>query len=154
MAVGYHLLKQQSRTKDCLKKISLIPWTERYAEELERGWLLLADSYVEAGKYDVANEYVKRILSYNRSCFRAWELRGVICEKQNLEMEAIDHYRKAWKLGGEREPKIGHKLAVLCYKSRNLVEAIQVSTKILEENPDFPKLQQEVLHKARSALRA
>ena len=38
------------------------------AESFERGWLMLADVYIQAGKYDMALELLKRCLQYNQVC--------------------------------------------------------------------------------------
>jgi hypothetical protein len=35
------------------------------AEDLEKSWLLLADIYIQSGKYDMATELLKRCLQYN-----------------------------------------------------------------------------------------
>ena len=35
------------------------------AEDLEKSWLLLADIYIQSGKYDMAGELLKRVLQYN-----------------------------------------------------------------------------------------
>ena len=36
------------------------------AEDLEKSWLLLSDIYIQAGKYDMAIELLKRCLQYNK----------------------------------------------------------------------------------------
>lgn len=36
------------------------------AEDLEKSWLLLADIYIQSGKYDMATELLKRCLQYNK----------------------------------------------------------------------------------------
>ena len=36
------------------------------AESFERGWLMLADVYIQAGKYDMALELLKKCLQYNQ----------------------------------------------------------------------------------------
>ena len=35
-------------------------------DDLEKSWLLLADIYVQSGKYDMAQELLKRVLQYNK----------------------------------------------------------------------------------------
>lgn len=36
------------------------------AEDLEKSWLLLADIYIQSGKYDMAQELLKKCLQYNK----------------------------------------------------------------------------------------
>lgn len=44
------------------------------AEDLEKSWLLLADIYIQSGKYDMATELLKRCLQYNKvQYFSFWE---------------------------------------------------------------------------------
>ena len=42
-------------------------WIPRFqdAEDLEKSWLLLADIYIQSGKYDMAGELLKRCLQHN-----------------------------------------------------------------------------------------
>ena len=35
----------------------------------ERGWLLLADVYIQTGKYDIAIELLKKCLQFNQVLF-------------------------------------------------------------------------------------
>jgi tetratricopeptide repeat protein 21B len=69
------------------------------AEEFERAWLLLANIHVGAGKYDLAEECCSKCLKYNRSCARAWELKGMILEKEASFQTAAECYQQAWELG-------------------------------------------------------
>ena len=39
------------------------------AEYLERGWLLLADIYIQSQKYDSASELLKNCIKYNKVSF-------------------------------------------------------------------------------------
>ena len=68
------------------------------ADDFERTWLLLGNIYIEAGKYDLAEECCSRCLKYNKSSARAWELKGVILEKEASFQTASDCYKKAWEL--------------------------------------------------------
>ena len=47
-----------------LLHVHLFLWQE--AESFERSWLLLADIYIQAGKYDMALELLKKCLQYNQ----------------------------------------------------------------------------------------
>jgi tetratricopeptide (TPR) repeat protein len=66
VATGHMILKQTPRARNQLKRIAKTPWTSQEAESFERGWLLLADVYVQTGKYDMAIELLKKCLQYNQ----------------------------------------------------------------------------------------
>ena len=91
-ATAFIVLKQLPRAHNQLKRIGKMPWLSTYAEELERGWILLADvyiqvynytmkqletyfmhfsicfSFIQSGKYDLAAEQLFKCLKYNRVC--------------------------------------------------------------------------------------
>lgn len=48
-----------------------MPWTSEEAEDFEQAWLLLADVYITAGKYDMATDLLKKCLEHNKvgNCF-------------------------------------------------------------------------------------
>lgn len=66
MATAYMILKQTPRAKTQLKRISKMSWNPIDAEEFEKSWLLLADTYIQSAKYDMASELLKRCLRHNR----------------------------------------------------------------------------------------
>eukprot|EP00455_Lapot_gusevi_P005053 TRINITY_DN12130_c0_g1_i4.p1 TRINITY_DN12130_c0_g1~~TRINITY_DN12130_c0_g1_i4.p1 ORF type:complete len:144 (-),score=53.20 TRINITY_DN12130_c0_g1_i4:36-431(-) len=124
-----------------------------YATEFERSWLLLADIYIQVGKYDLATELCQKCLTHNKSCSKAWELLGMIMEKENSFKDAADDYEKAWKLLNEASPAVGFKLAFNYLKAKRFVEAIEVCQKVLAICPDYPKIKKDILEKARASLR-
>lgn len=65
-ATAYMILKQTPRARNQLKRISKMTWNPIDAEEFEKSWLLLADIYIQSGKYDMASELLKRCLHHNR----------------------------------------------------------------------------------------
>ncbi|RKO89847.1 tetratricopeptide repeat domain 21B, partial [Blyttiomyces helicus] len=153
MAVAYMLLKQPPRARNQLKRIAKMQWTTELAEDFERSWLLLADIYIQGGKYDLATELLKRALAQNRSCSKAWEYLGFIMEKEASYKDAAEHYENAWKLSWEADPSMGFKLAFNHLKAKRFVEAIDVCHKVLNQYPEYPKMRKEILDKARASLR-
>ncbi len=59
MSTAYMLQKQVPRARNCLKRVAKNPWTFEDAEYLEKCWILLADIYVQSGKYDMATELLR-----------------------------------------------------------------------------------------------
>ena len=60
------LLKQVPRARNQLKIISKLQWTAQNAEDFEQAWLLLADLYIQSGKFDMAVDLLKKCIQYNR----------------------------------------------------------------------------------------
>jgi tetratricopeptide repeat protein 21B len=74
-----------------------IQYQNEYADEFEKSYVILADVYVQKGKYDLAQDLCKRCLTYNRSCAKAWELMGLIMEKeQSYKVTVVFGRRGGW----------------------------------------------------------
>ncbi|KAJ1557716.1 Tetratricopeptide repeat protein 21B, partial [Nowakowskiella sp. JEL0078] len=153
LAVAHMLLKQPPKARNQLKRIAKMDWSPEFSEYFEKSWLLLADIYIQGGKFDLATELLKKILQHNRSCIKAWEYQGYIMEKEASYKDAADHYEKAWKIEKESNATMGYKLAFNYLKAKRYVEAIEVSQKVLLETPDYPKIRKEILEKARMMVR-
>lgn len=65
LARGYMMLKQTPKAKAHLKRVVGHAWNFEEADYLEQCWLLLADTYINQNKYDVATEILKTCLQYN-----------------------------------------------------------------------------------------
>ena len=66
LATAYMLLKQTPRARNQLKRVAKSSWNFEDAEQLERCWLLLADIYIQGGKYDMASELLRKVLNHNK----------------------------------------------------------------------------------------
>nr|XP_034328663.1 tetratricopeptide repeat protein 21B isoform X7 [Crassostrea gigas] len=153
IAAAYMVLKQTPRARNQLKRIAKNNWTMQDAEDLEKGWLLLADIYIQTGKYDMATELLKRCLQHNRSCCKAHEYLGYIFEKEQSYKDAASSYEMAWKYGNKNNPVIGFKLAFNYLKAKRFVDAIDICHHVLGNHPNYPKIRKEILEKARASLR-
>ncbi|KAG2458122.1 TT21B protein, partial [Polypterus senegalus] len=107
MAQAYMILKQIPRARNQLKRINKVNWNAAEAEELEKSWLLLADIYIKAGKYDIATDLLKRCLLYNKSCCKAYEYLGFIMETEQSYKDAASNYEMAWNYSNRANPVIG-----------------------------------------------
>eukprot|EP00051_Salpingoeca_urceolata_P023185 m.390103 g.390103 ORF g.390103 m.390103 type:complete len:1321 (-) comp20074_c6_seq3:93-4055(-) len=154
MARCQMLLKQVPKARAHLKVISKMDWNSEDADDFEAAWLLYADVFISAGKYDVAQPELKKTLRHNKSCSKAWEYIGYIMEKEQSYADAAEYYENAWQFSGETNPAIGFKLAFNYLKARRFVEAIDVCHVVLKKHPDYPKIRKDVLEKARSGLRS
>ncbi|KXJ11499.1 tetratricopeptide repeat protein 21B [Exaiptasia diaphana] len=153
MATAYMYLKQTPRARNQLKRIAKMNWTSEDAEEFERSWLLLADIYIQSGKYDMASDLLKKCIQYNKSCCKAWEYMGFIMEKEQAYKDAAKNYENAWKNGNRNNPTIGFRLAFNYLKAKRYVDAIDVCHLVLNQHPHYPKIKKEILDKARSLIR-
>lgn len=147
------VLKQSQRAKNQLKRVSKNPWTFEDAEYLERAWLLLADIYIQASKYDLASDLLQKVLKHNKSCAKAYELSGYVAEKDQSFKIAAVNYDAAWKYSGKSKPNIGYKLAYSYMKSKNYADAIDTCQQVLKNHPDYPSLKKDILDKCRNNLK-
>ena len=101
-----------------LKRVVKMPYDHDHADYHERALLLLATSYIEKKKFDLAQDLCRRCLKYNKSCGKAWESMGVIKEKEHAYKDAAEYYEKAWQLEHKASAPIGFKLAFNYMKSK------------------------------------
>lgn len=155
-ATAHLLLKQTQRAKNQLKKVIKAPWSLEDGEYLERCWLLLSDIYIQGGqnKMDVTNELLRRILTYNKSCAKAYEYLGYIAEKEQSYREAAVQFENAWRMTNQRNPTVGYRLALSYFKSKQFTDAIDISQAVLQRYPDHSKIRKDVLDRAISSVRA
>jgi len=154
MATAYMLLKQTPRARNQLKRVSKYSWNFEDAEYLERCWLLLADIYIQGGKYDMASELLRKVLNHNKSATKAYEYMGFIMEKESSYKDAANHYEAAWKFSNQANPTIGYKLAFNYMKARRHADAIDVCHSVLQKYPNYPKIKKDILEKSRASLRS
>ncbi|KAJ1446031.1 hypothetical protein M885DRAFT_452913 [Pelagophyceae sp. CCMP2097] len=153
MSTAFMLEKSSTKARNALKRIAKMPYNHDLADDFERGYLLLADMYIQKAKFDLAEDLCNRCLKYNQSCGRAWETTASIREKEASYKDAAELYEKAWKLEHEASATVGFKLAFNYLKAKRFVEAIDICNKILTLYPDYPKIKKEILDKAMDALR-
>lgn len=74
-------------------------------------------------------------------------------EKLQNHKEAIISYEMVWKILGNNDPNIGYRLAYGLMKCKRFVDAINVSLKILEKYPEFPKIRKDIIDKCQVHLK-
>ena len=153
MATAYQLLKQTPRARNQLKRVAKHSWNFDDAEYLERCWLLLADIYIQSGKFDLATELLRRVLLHNKSSTKSYEYMGFIMEKESSYKDAAQHYEQAWKFSNKANPAVGYKLGFNYMKAKRFTDAIDVCHDILSKHPNYPKIRKEILEKSRENLR-
>lgn len=153
LATAYMLTKQQPKARNQLKRIAKMPYDQSLADDFERSYLLLADIYVGRSKYDLAQELCKKALMHNKSSGKAWELLGLIMEKEQSYIDAAECYQEAWSCEGEASASIGYKLAFNYLKAKKYVLTVDVCHKVLDMYPDYPKIRKEILEKAYAGFR-
>ncbi|ELU05036.1 hypothetical protein CAPTEDRAFT_159405 [Capitella teleta] len=153
MATAYMVLKQTPRARNTLKRMVKSVWNMEDADDLERAWLLLSDIYIQAGKYDVASDLLKKVIQYNKACCKAYEYLGFIMEKEQSYKEAAKNYELAWKYGNRSNPNIGYKLGFNYLKAKRYVDAVDICHHVLQSHPSYPKIRKDILDKSRQSLR-
>lgn len=85
---------------------------------------------------------------------KAEEFKGLIKEKERQYVEAANSYEKAWQISSKKNAGIGFRLAFNYLKANRYVDAINVGKDILKAYPQYPKVQKEIIEKARNMIRA
>lgn len=141
------------QARDRLNTINSHPYQPEFADDFEKGWLMLAELNIQADNYAGANEMCAQCLRYNASCGKAEELIGLIKEKENQYDESSTHYQNAWKLSNMASASIGFRLALNYLKANKLVECIQICAAVLKLYPDYPNIREQIMQRAQESLR-
>lgn len=115
---------------------------------------MMADYYISANKYDLAEGELKKVLKYNKSNVKAEELMGYIKEKEKSYVDAAEHYQAAFRMSNYKNASVGFRLAFNYLKAERFVDTVNVSKQILEVYPEFPKVKTDLINKARAGMRA
>ena len=135
LAIAHMMTNEVPRARNQLKIISKLPWIAKHSMEFEKSWLILADIYIQAGKYDLAQDLLIKCVQHNKvwkifvrvwpcvhrqvpswyalfvlllqSCSKAWEYRGFISEKEQAYRDAAEFYEHAWKYSCYVNPTVG-----------------------------------------------
>jgi len=115
--------------------------------------LALADLYIMSGKLSNATKSLDAIAYLDKICCLAYELYGLIMEKEASFTDAAKYYESAWLLskGGAT---VAFRLAFNYMKAGRHTDAILMSQMALSEFPDFARLRTDVLWAAEKQLRS
>lgn len=113
----------------------------------------MADYYISVNKYDLAEAELKKCLKYNKSNIKAEELMGLIKEKEKAYVDAAEHYQRAFTMSNKKNGGVGFRLGFNYLKANRFVDAIDVGKDILKVYPNFPKVQSDIIDKARVQIR-
>lgn len=152
-ANAFTLLGQHPKARNQLKRIYKMKVQLAYSNEFEKAWLMLANIYIGSGKFDLAQDLCRKCLGVNKSCAKAYEMLGLIMEKEQAYRDASENYENAWNFMNQSSSSIGYKLAFNYLKAKRYVEAIDVCHKVLKKDPNYPKIKKDILDKARQSLR-
>jgi tetratricopeptide repeat protein 21B len=152
-ATIFELQKVPGKTKSALQRLVRLPHRADEADAFEAAWLASAESSFAEGKFDQARELCRKCLEHNKSCVEAWELLGMICERETTAAEASECYEEAWRCGGANDPSVGFKLAFVLFKSRRMVECVDVCRAVLQKHPEYPKIKKDIMRKAQMSIR-
>ncbi len=137
LVLVYRFDSSQSKLRNTLKRIAKLDYDPQYSNEFLRSWLLLSLSYIERGKFDLAHDFCKRCLFYDRSCSRAWEILGRTFSCQENLADAIASYHHCVKINGPGHPDTCFKLANHYINKEEPMAAMRVMSTALEGNPHF-----------------
>lgn len=107
LSVAKFLLKKSTDARNYLKIVQAKHYQPEFSDEYEKGWLMLADFFIANNKYDLAETLLKKCLQYNQSLVKAEEFMGIIKEKEQMYVDAANHYEKAWRMSNGRNAGVG-----------------------------------------------
>lgn len=152
LATAFMLQKQTPKARSQLKRLLKLPLDSTQADAFVNGWLMLADTFVEASKPEQAFDALQRALDLDVSCGRAHEFLGGLFEREKKWEEAASSYTKAWLFDFEKSATVGYKLCFALIRVKKLIPAIDVANKVLSHFPNYSPIA-ELRSKARGELR-
>jgi len=152
LATAFMLQKQTPKARSQLKRLLKLPFDSTQADAFVNGWLMLADTFVEATKPEQAFDALQRALDLDASCGRAHEFLGGLYEREKKWEEAAASYTKAWQFDFEKSATVGYKLVFALIRIKKLVSAIDVANKVLSVFPNYSAIA-DLRNKARGELR-
>ena len=104
-------------------------------------------------KFDNAEEIIRMILRENKSSGKAYELLGLIKEKEQAYVDAAESYEKAFELTLKKSAGIGFRLAYNYMKAKRYVDCLETCRLVLEANPRYDPIRQEIQSKVMEVIR-
>ena len=104
--------------------------------------MLHAESFVQIKKFDNAEEIIRMILRENKSSGKAYELLGLIKEKEQAYVDAAESYEKAFEMTLKKSAGIGYRLAYNYMKAKRYVDCLETCRVVLEANPRYDPIRQ------------
>ncbi len=77
-----------------MKRVGKMELSHHDGEDFEKANLLLAKFYIDKNKSDLAEEMCKKTLVENKSCSQAFEILGLVYEKESKYDRASEAYEK------------------------------------------------------------
>jgi tetratricopeptide (TPR) repeat protein len=146
------LQKQVAKARGQLKKLLKLPFDSERAEDFVQAWLMLADTFVEAGKPEQAADACRRALELDASSGRAHEFLGALAEAEKRHADAARCFEASFRAEHEKSAPVGYRLASNLLKSGRAVEAVSVCAKVLALFPGYAAIS-ELRARARGAIR-
>ena len=118
----------------------------KYYNDYERGFLLLAYLMMMTDNVKKGEEYLIKVTEINiaqgkiifKIIVKAYDLIGMIKERQKSFQDACVNYEKAWDYSNKSNANIGYKLAVSYLNSRQNVKAINICNEIKRKFKQYP----------------
>jgi hypothetical protein len=62
IAIAKYMMKKETDGNNFLKLCAKMPYQPEYGEELEKAWLLHAETYIQIKKFDNADEMLRMVI--------------------------------------------------------------------------------------------
>ena len=114
---------------------------------------MMADYQISVNSFGEAEKELQKVLKHNKSNVKAFEYMGLIKEKERDHVVAAKHYQTAFRLSNNKNAGVGFRLAFNYLKAQRYTDTLDVGKQILKVIPDYPRLKDDLLLKARQQVR-
>eukprot|EP00814_Leptocylindrus_danicus_P018631 CAMPEP_0116045132 /NCGR_PEP_ID=MMETSP0321-20121206/27421_1 /TAXON_ID=163516 /ORGANISM="Leptocylindrus danicus var. danicus, Strain B650" /LENGTH=1308 /DNA_ID=CAMNT_0003526377 /DNA_START=13 /DNA_END=3939 /DNA_ORIENTATION=+ len=147
-------LDDETKARNTLKRLTKMPFNYSHGSAFEHAYLMLARIYTERdGKSNLARDLCEKCIHINESSYEAYNMLGLIEEKEQCFEQASRFYRKSWDLGKHMHPEGGFKLAYNLFRSKSYLEVIEVCDEVLMNHPGYEIIREDILNRSIMCLR-
>ncbi len=130
LSLSYFKSKNPQKARSLLKRIAKIEHDWNHWSDFEKTYILLAEHYSLAEKFDLSMDLCKRVLLLNRRNYKAWEVLAKKNEVEDNHTDAMCCYEKCWNLLERKKCSIGFKLTAHYLKQHRITDALKIYDKI------------------------
>ena len=154
LSLSYFKSDYPQEARSSLKKIAKMEYDWNYRSDFEKTYMLLAEHYSTAKKFDLSMDLCKRVLMINRRNYKAWEVLAKKNEIEDNHVDAMCCYEKCWNLLERKKCSIGLKLAAHFLKRHRITDALKIHENIKAKYPSKFGPRNNIMNKCIETLRA
>ena len=111
----------------------------------EEAYLMKAQIMMNEKKYQAAKHLIYLALHLNLSCKKAWQMYAFVQSKNHMHSEATNAYLHCWSLSGKIDIESAYQCTISAKKAKKPEEALLMSREIMQTNPCFKDIKENVI---------